>query len=176
MSRKSATKTNRADDRDVEDRGQRSNDKRDKRETFENDMFADAAESPLYIPPERWPDGMALRWVRLEAGNAPDGKNWTKMTHRGWRPVKRERYDDLFPKIDMPGAGDNSDGFVIYGGLCLCERPMAQVLKDKARQERETMLQGESIKQYMEGGQNPNFPRQIMQDTTTRGKQMAFKE
>lgn len=174
MPRKS--KTNRTDDNEQEDRGQRSRkEDRGDRDEFENAMFADELQSPLYIAPDRWPDGMTLRWVRLDAGNAPDTKNWGKMTRVGWRPVPRAMYEDLFPTIDMPGVGDTSGGHIIFGGLCLCQRPTQQVLRDKARQERETMLQGESIKTYVEGG-NPNFPRQVMTDNTTRGKQMQFKE
>lgn len=169
-------KTQRQDDMGPEDRGQRRlKDEREDREIFENEMFADAAQSPLYIAPERWPDGMALRWVRLEAGNAPDTKNWSKMTRVGWTPVKREEYEDLFPSVDMPGLGDTSHGVIIYGGLCLCQRSMRLVERDKRRQEHETLLQGQSIQSYVEGG-NPNAPRAVWSDNTTRGKQMAFKE
>lgn len=176
MGRPAGSKNKRRDDQEQEDRGQRSGkDDTETRDTFENEMFADSAQSPLYIAPERWPDGMALRWVRLEAGNAPDTKNWSKMTRVGWTPVKRDDYDDLFPSVDMPGVGDTSHGVIIYGGLCLCQRPMQYVLRDKKRQENETLLQGQAIQSYVEGG-NPNAPRAVWTDNTTRGKQMHFKE
>lgn len=128
------------------------------RETFEQPMFADATESPLHIPRADWPPAMALRWIRVEAGNAPDNANWSKMTRVGWSPVPRKMYENRFPVVPMPGVGDTSDGFILFGGLCLCQRPIELVLRDKARQEKETQEAGRTIETYVEGG-NSNFPR-----------------
>ncbi len=152
-------KTDRTDDFEAENEARESAAARDERETFENAMFADAAESPLYIPQAEWPEGMALRWIRIEAGNAPDNTNWAKMSRIGWSPVPRAMFARRFPATPLPGMGETaSDQVIVFGGLCLCQRPEHLVLRDKARQEQVTQEAGRTVETYVEGG-NSNFPR-----------------
>lgn len=153
-------KTDRHDEFDTDDSTTvaRESATEEAREAFEKPVFADSMESPLHIPRDEWPDNMALRWIRIEAGNAPDNANWSKMTRVGWTPVPRKMYEKRFPVVPMPGVGDNSDGFILFGGLCLCMRPLEMVLRDKANQERATAEAGRTIETYVEGG-NANFPR-----------------
>lgn len=179
MAPRSKTRAERRDEYDPDDRGQRARQEdTDERVAFENSPFTDAAESPLYIPKDEWPEGKALRWIRVEANGAPDNTNWSKMTRVGWSPVPRKMYDKRFPVVPMPGVGDNSDGAIIFGGLCLCQRDIRLVKRDAERQQEETRLQGQSIETYVEGG-NPNFPRRVMEDsgmTRERVRPVAFKE
>lgn len=146
------------DDFDYEQAGEpdRGEDREDERE-----MFTDAVESPLYIPREDWPKDMAVRWVSIEAGGAPDSRNWSVKTSAGWTPVLREhnpKIDARFPVIPMPGREESCGGTIVYGGLCLCQRPMRDVLRDKKRQERATQDAGRTVETYVEGG-NSNIPR-----------------
>lgn len=172
-------KTDRHDDFDPEQADASDSDRESDRETFEQPMFADAAESPLYIPQDEWPEGMALRWVRIEAGNAPDNTNWAKMARIGWSPVPRKLFAKRFPATPMPGvAAAESDEVVIFGGLCLCQRPLHLVKRDKQRQEKATQEAGRTVETYVEGG-NSNFPRfnQSSPVQFERGvRNVAFKE
>lgn len=155
-------KTDRHDDFDAEDQTDDREAARDETsDTFEQPMFADSAESPLHIPREEWPEGLAFRWIRIEAGNAPDNTNWQKMTRIGWSPVARGKYKQLdrrFPHVELPGISNQSDAFIIFGGLCLCERDIRAVLADKKRQEQATREAGRTVETYVEGG-NSNVPR-----------------
>lgn len=149
-------KTDRIDD--VQDQQVDSRDREPERDDFENEMFSDTLASPLYIPPDRWPQDQTLRWIRIEAGNAADNANWSKMTRLGWTPVKRSVYADLFPTVPMPGQGDVTEGSIVFGGLCLCQRPTRLVMRDKAAQEKATREAGRTIESYVEGG-TANAPR-----------------
>lgn len=160
-------RTDRHDDSDDEaqqlsDHAGRESARDETNETFEQPMFTDSAESPLYIPRDEWPEGLAFRWVRIEAGNAPDNTNWQKMTRVGWSPVARGKYKSLdrrFPVVPMPTGGDGgNESFIIFGGLCLCERDIRLVIQDKKRQEKATQDAGRVVETYVEGG-NSNFPR-----------------
>lgn len=172
-------RTDRHDDFDApeETATDREGGREETREPFEQPMFADSSESPLHIPKNEWPEGMALRWIRVEAGNAPDNANWSKMTRVGWSPVPRKAYEKRFPTVPMPGVGDNSDGFILFGGLCLCQRPIELVERDRVRQERATQEAGRTIESYVEGG-NSNFPRfnQSQEPKFERGRPAQFKE
>ncbi len=143
----------------VDERDNVRDDDRDDHEAFEQSTFADAAESPLHIPPEEWPEGMTLRWIRIEAGNAADNTNWAKMSRIGWSPVPRKMFAKRFPSTPMPGADQSTtDQVIIFGGLCLCQRPRRLVERDRKRIEQDTADAGRTIETYVEGG-NPNFPR-----------------
>lgn len=152
MTRRRRMEDDETDSRAVEERAASG------RQFDESESMADEQISPLHIPRDRWPEGKVLRWVRIEAANAIDNKNWASMTRVGWTPVDRAQYADLFPMITMPGQGDTSDGKVIFGGLVLCERDERLVARDKARQERATIEANEGIKEYVEQGPS-QFPR-----------------
>ena len=142
----------------------------------ERDLDADAQISPLHIPKERWPQGQTLRWVRVETQGAIDNKNWSQMTQRGWKPVARGPYEDLFPALPIPGMQDSSGGAVIYGGLVLCARDTRLVERDRLRQERETQAANEAVQPFVEGG-NMNFRQTgiVSHVNTSRGTPQ-FKE
>lgn len=146
----------------------------DQREFDESESLADEVRSPLHIPMDRWPEGKVLRWVRIEANQAVDNKNWAQMTAVGWTPVDRSVFPDLFPMVPMPGQGDVSDGKIIFGGLCLCMRDKRLVLRDKKRQEQETIAQNDSINSYVEEAPG-NFPR-FNQSGPVQYERAAFKE
>ena len=140
----------------------RAKDREPDRQAFEEPVFVDSIESPLHIPPELWPEGYRLRWVRIEAGNAPDNTNWSKMTRIGWIPVKRgdsPGIDSRFPQVAMPGQnGDGTGQAIVFGGLCLCMRDARLVERDKKRVELETKNAMRTVETYVEGG-NSMFPR-----------------
>lgn len=146
------------EEEDRDNRAARGSD-REERDDFEQPMFADAAESPLFVPRDEWPEGHALRWIRVEAGNAPDNTNWAKMSRIGWTPVPRSMYESRFPATPMPGMDQTAtDQHIIFGGLCLCQRRLDLVERDRRAQERQTQEQGRTVESYVEGG-NSNFPR-----------------
>ena len=145
------------------------------RKADQRELLGDEMESPLYIPREEWPDGKTYRWVRIEAGNAADNKNWSQMTRVGWTPVDRTRHLDRFPLINMPGQGDITDGKILFGGLCLCERDTRLVERDRSRQQQETVAQNESINTYVEAGTG-NFPRFNQSSSVQYDRAPAFKE
>lgn len=128
----------------------------------DNPMFADAAESGLFIPQSEWPDGLALRWISIEVTGAPDNKNWSVKTSSGkWTPVARGKYpqiDKRFPFTPMPGGAQESGGAIVFGGLCLCERDIRYNIRDRKQQHKATQDAGKTIETYVEG-QNANFPR-----------------
>jgi hypothetical protein len=150
------------DDRDDRAPLKREADREDDRKAFDEPVFVDAIESPLHVPPELWPTGMRLRWVRIEAGGAADNTNWSKMTRIGWQPVKRgdnKGIDALFPQVAMPGQqGDGTGQAIVFGGLCLCMRDARLVARDKKRVEEETKSALRTVETYVEGG-NSMFPR-----------------
>lgn len=134
---------------------------RDDDRELDNPMFNDAVESPLYIPKEDWPDGMALRWVSIEAGGAPDSRNWSMKSSAHWVPVARGKYpklDDRFPSIAMPGQDHTTGGNIVFGGLCLCQRDIRYNIRDRKKQEAATIDAGRTIDSYVEGG-NSTIPR-----------------
>lgn len=151
------------DDDDRDDRPTRAarQDREDDRQAFEEPVFVDALESPLYVPPSLVPDGFKFRWIRIEAGNAHDNVNWSKMTRIGWKPVMRDNHPELnalFPSLAIPGAADVSGGAFIMGGLCLCMRDERLVERDRKRVEKETKDAMRTVETYVEGG-NSMFPR-----------------
>lgn len=153
-------KTERHDEpTDGADSYERESARDESRENFEQPMFADSAESPLHIPRDEWPQDMALRWIRIEAGNAPDNTNWAKMARIGWSPVPRSMFGKRFPSTPMPGMDATAtDQVIVFGGLCLCQRPIHLVERDKKRQEQATAEAGRTIETYVEGG-NSMVPR-----------------
>lgn len=149
------------DDRDDRSAVRREAPREDDRKAFEEPVFADAIESPLHIPPHLWPEGKRLRWVRIEAGNAPDNTNWSKMTRIGWQPLLRgenPEIDGLFPQVAMPGLNATEGTAIVFGGLCLCMRDARLVERDKKRIDAETKNALRTIETYTEGG-NSMFPR-----------------
>lgn len=146
--------------KDTDDSDSRVSEERllEARANDESESLDDDIHSPLYIPRSKWPEGKILRWVRIEAGNAVDNKNWSMMTRIGWTPVDRSVFPDIFPMVAMPGQGDVSDGKIIFGGLCLCARDVRLVERDKQRQQQDTASANESIKTYVEQGPSA-FPR-----------------
>lgn len=149
------------DDRDDRKPSARDASKEDDRKMFDEPVWADAVESPLHIPRNLWPVGQSLRWVRIEAGNAPDNTNWSKMTRIGWKPVLRgdnPGIDALFPQVAMPGVGDTTGTAIVFGGLCLCMRDERLVARDRKRIEEETKSALRTVETYVEGG-NSMFPR-----------------
>lgn len=141
---------------DIEDdRDDRDKDRDQDREMFEQQMFSDGKESALYIPREDWPEGFALRWIRVEAANAPDHTNWSAKTRMGWSPVLRGKYprlDARFPSVPMPGMEAQQNQAIIFGGLCLCLRDMRLEKRDKLLQQKETAEAQKTIETYVEGG------------------------
>lgn len=138
-----------------DDRDERDMDRDQDRQPFEQTMFADASESPLYIPQDHWPEGHALRWIRIEAANAPDNANWSTKTRMGWTPVVRGKFpklDERFPSVPMPGMEQSQNQAIIFGGLCLCMRDMRLEKRDKLRQQKETQEAQKTIETYVEGG------------------------
>lgn len=172
MPRKSTRRTN--------DRDSRATETRESEDRFadEHELMADQPESPLYVDPKDIPHGKTYRWVRIEAQGAADNKNWAQMTRAGWSPVPRSRHEDRFPVTPMPGMGDTSDGTIIFGGLCLCERDTRLVMRDKKRQEQETLAANESIQGYVEGGNAaiPRFNQSGPVQYDTGGRQAQFKD
>lgn len=154
-------RTDRHDETDAEQprSDARESSREPERDQYENPMFADAAESPLHIPESEWREGYAWRWIRVEAANMADNTNWAKMSRIGWSPVPRDLVAARFPSTPMPGTtATSTEQVVIFGGLCLCERPSHLVERDKKRQEQATQDAGRTIESYVEGG-NANFPR-----------------
>ena len=140
-------------------------DSRDDREAprvdFENEMFQSDPQWAGHIPESEWPEGLAFRWISIEVTGAPDNKNWSLKTAAKWTPVMRGQYpkiDKRFPTVPMPGVGDRSDGAIIFGGLCLCQRDKRLTIRDKKLQEKATQDAGRTVESYVEGG-NANFPR-----------------
>lgn len=175
-------RTDRHDDTDQhDDRAENMKDREPDREDFENEMFADAVESPFHVPREEWPEGMIFRWISIEVTGAPDNRNWSLKTSARWTPVMRGKYpkiDRRFPTVAMPGFGERSDGAIIFGGLCLCERDIRLSIRDKKMQEKATQEAGRTVENYVEGG-NSNFPRfnQSSNVQYERGvRQPQFKE
>lgn len=118
----------------------------------------DAVRSGLYIDPAVWPRGYTYRWIRVGVNGAVDNKNWSVKTRAGWKPVPRDRHPDLFPSLPMPGSNTTTQDVIMYGDLCLCERPTKDVLRDKQRQADETVAANDCVKDYVDGG-SPNVPR-----------------
>lgn len=168
-------KNARQDDYEDDDRGRASR-HADDRHQDERDEDADAPTSPLHIPRNRWPDGMTLRWIRIEANNAIDSKNWATMNRIGWQAVPRELYADLFPISPIPGMQDTSGGSIIFGGLVLCQRPTRQVLKDRARQEAATRAANETVQPFVEGGNTRFQQSRIISEVTSSRGTPQFKE
>lgn len=156
---------------------------RDPIQDFENPMFADELQSPFHIPQSEWPDGHSMRWISIEVTGAPDSRNWSIKTAAKWTPVPRGKYpkiDARLPSIPMPGSrdGDGTESFIMFGGLCLCERDRKLSQREKVMQERATQEAGRTIESYVEGG-NANFPRfnQSQPVQFERGvRQPQFKE
>lgn len=149
------------DDRDDREPRAARRDREPERKAFEEPVFADSVDSILHIPEHLVPEGMRFRWVRVEAGNAPDNLNWSKMARKGWKPVMRENFpelDEMFPGAAIPGAADASGGAIIMGGLCLCMRDARLVERDRKKQEQETRDALRTVETYVEGG-NSMFPR-----------------
>lgn len=147
----------------------------------ERDDLPEDPESPLFVPPEEWPEGKWLRWIRIEAHGARDNKNWSMMTRAGWEPVARTgKLAKRFPASPFPGQGDIYDNLIVLGGLCLCQRDARLVLRDRKTQERATAMAGQSIKPYLIDNGGTSFqqmPRTQQADviTTSRGAP-AFKD
>lgn len=127
---------------------------REMREEFEQEGIVDDIESPTHIPREEWPEGMALRWVAIEVANAVANANWSKRTASGWVPYLRgtcPKIDKRYPSIPMPGMEANTTS-IVFGGLCLCQRPMRLEKRDTARQQKETEQAMQTVESYVEGG------------------------
>lgn len=155
-------KTDRYDE-DIEDvRADTDRDDREpQRADFDNEMFADKVESPLNIPESLWPDGMALRWIAITVDAAPHNVNWSAKTAAGWTPVERGKYpkiDARFPTVPMPGQTATVGGAIVFGGLCLCMRDIRYNIRDRKKQQRDTIEAGKTIESYVEGG-NSSVPR-----------------
>lgn len=164
MGRRPRTERIELDDDDRDDRQERATrraNREEEHEMFEEPVFADAMESPLYVPQNLIPDGFHARWVRIEANSAADNVNWSKMTRKGWKPMMRADHpelDRLFPSLAIPGGADTSGGAFIMGGLCLCLREARLETMDRKRVEKETKDALRTVENYVEGG-NSMFPR-----------------
>ena len=112
----------------------------------------DHMKSATYVPPEMVPEGKKYRWISTATTGATDDRNWANRMREGWRPVPRARHPEYFPTLPMPGVGDRSDGAIMYGSLCLCERDEEAVLGSRADVQKSTLEQMEVMKSYVEGG------------------------
>ena len=144
-------------------------------------MFTDAQESALYIPPSAIPDGKALRWIRVEAANAPDNVNWAKMIRGGWTAVMRGKYKNIdarFPSVPIPGSQGSTDGgTILFGGLCLCERDIRLQKRDAERQRQETRDSLRTVETYVEGSTAATPRFNASSDVQVQlGRPIAFKE
>lgn len=86
-------------------------------------------QTQTYIPPEIIPNGVKYRWVRKSVDNAPDHGNWAKAIREGYRPVPRDRHNDIWPFIAAPGIVEDQN-IIEIGGLVLCEIA-EQLVEDK---------------------------------------------
>lgn len=176
-------KTDRHDEfDDVEDQtADRESEREQTSDTFEQPMFADEVSSPFHLPKDLWPDGMAMRWISVEVTGAPDNRNWSIKTAAHWTPVQRGKYPEIdkrFPTVPMPGGGNVSEGLILFGGLCLCERDIRYNIRDRKLQEKATADAARTVESYVEAGTS-NFPRfnQSSQVQYERGvRPVQFKE
>jgi hypothetical protein len=77
----------------------------------------------FYVDVTKIPDGMEYHWVRDTIYNEPDEARFIEMQRKGWVPVPSDRH----PERQMGGIPWRETkarhGFIIEGGLVLCERP-----------------------------------------------------
>lgn len=142
------------------------------------EVAADYQRSALYVPRERWPQGMTLRWVAFEVEGAVNNMNWSKRIRDGWVPCRRSDYGDLFPSLPIPGHASNGDDSIIFGGLCLCQRPSRDVARDRKFIEAETEAQMSSFKDYVEerGHGTARVLENRTDHTLAKVKSAEFKE
>jgi len=88
-------------------------------------------QSRLYVDPALIPKGYGYAWVREATLQEPDPDNVTMKMVGGWKPVPAERHPDMVPP-PMPGYEDSVPTVVRRGGLLLCERPMRDIMADRA--------------------------------------------
>lgn len=138
-------------------------------------------ESALHIDPNIIPKGMTYAWVRMSTLNEPDQGNVNTKFRRGWRPVPADRHPELqMPEIPGMPRDEMHSAIVNEGGLMLCERPTADVQRDRETLRRDNMDAIEGIKwtgQGLEG--TPTFDESSkvgFERVTAELKGPSFKE
>jgi hypothetical protein len=136
--------------------------------------------SQFYIPPEVIPKGFTYRWVAVahDSAGTPNQQNWQAKFTAGWRPVPRDRHLDMFPPIPNVGFGEDTSDVINRGGQILCEKPTAEVERDRAAIEAHSRQQMEAIDWTQDVSANPfakTLPRVDNGSNTTFGHMAAFK-
>lgn len=93
----------------------------------------DQHRSQLDLPEHLIPPDMDYAWVAIAVlGQPHPSGNWEIKYRKGWHPVPQSRHADYFPA--MPNLGITSTPqheYIERGGLILCERPKADVRRER---------------------------------------------
>ena len=137
-------------------------------------------QSRFYIPPEVIPKDMTYAWVAITFDNAgtQNKDNWNQKYRAGWSPVPRDRHPELFPPVPKIGFGSDDNSYIDEGGLILCEKPSADVRRDKATLEARSKQLMNGTQWTQAAGSNPfaqTMPR-FDESKTEFGHKAEFKE
>ena len=148
------------------------------RSANEREVPKSAHQSRFYIPPHVIPKGTTYGWVAVTYDNAgtPNQDNWYNKFRNGWRPVPRDRHPELFPAVPNIGFGEDNDAMIKQGGQILCERPTADVVRDRKANEAKSLAQMKGVNWTQGADQNPFMPRFDQSSPIEFAHSAEFKE